>query len=385
MNKQNDVQADVRKVVCDFGSLYRAMRMCSRNVKWKDSVAGYLNNGLANCLRLQKSLEEGTYKIDDYVCFKIYEPKERDIVSTRFKDRVFQRSLCDNYFYDAMTRGFIQGNCACQNGKGTDYAMHLLVVYMQKHFRKHGLNGMVLKLDITNYFGSTPHTVAKSAVEGRIDNAWVRDRVEEVIDSFRQGENPEIGMGLGSPITQIVQLAVPDDIDHIIKEKYHIKGYIRYNDDFILIDADKELLKTCREEIKNTLAARGLQLSEKKTKLFPLKQGICFLGFRFRLTETGKVIKTLRKENIADERRKLRKLVGLAKEGKITKEKCDECYTSWKAHAKRGNTHKLILEMDQYYKELWRGNNVQTQNGAAAAERRTQTRGCTSGESGRTG
>ena len=32
--------------------------------------------------------------------FKVYEPKEKDILSTKIKDRVFQRSFVDNYFYE---------------------------------------------------------------------------------------------------------------------------------------------------------------------------------------------------------------------------------------------------------------------------------------------
>lgn len=370
-SKLNDIQkpGNVQEIVCDFGNLYRAMRKCSHHVKWKDSVAGYLNNGLANCLRLHESLMNGTYKIDTYTCFKIYEPKERDIVSIRFKDRVFQRSLCDNYLYNAMTKGFVRGNCACQVGKGTDDAMRLLSVYLQKHFRKHGTAGAALKMDIKNYFGSTPHEVSKAAVRKRLDDTWAYKRVADIIDSFDQGEDPTIGMGLGSQITQITQLAVPDIIDHLIKERYHIRYYIRYMDDFILIHEDMEHLKRCRDEIRVQLAALGLRVSEKKTKIFPLTQGIKFLGFKFRLTETGKVIKTLSKENIAHERRKLRKQRHLAEEGRMTKRQCDECYTSWKAHAERGNTHNLILEMDKFYKELWRNyENVQTQDRTPATQ-----------------
>ena len=59
-------------------------------------------------------------------------------------------------------------------------------------------------------------------------------RVNELFDSFDNGINPNIGMGLGSQCTQIIQLAVLDDFDHFIKEVLRIKHYVRYNDDFIL-------------------------------------------------------------------------------------------------------------------------------------------------------
>ncbi len=66
------------------------------------------------------------------------------------------------------------------------------------------------------------------------------------------------------------------------------------------------------------------------------------------------MIRKLTKENIAHERRKLKKLKKLADEGRLTKENVDECYTSWKAHAKQGNTHNLILSMDKFYNNLWK-------------------------------
>lgn len=91
--------SNVGKDICSFYNLYRAMLLCKRGVIWKDSVAGYVVNGLVRIHSLKESLEKGTYKISPYANFKVYEPKERDILSTKMKDRVFQRSFVDNYFY----------------------------------------------------------------------------------------------------------------------------------------------------------------------------------------------------------------------------------------------------------------------------------------------
>ena len=361
---------ELKEIVCDFGNLYRAMHKCAKNVKWKDSVAGHINNGLANCLRLQKSLENGTYKIDDYKIFTIYEPKKREIVSTRMKDRVFQRSLCDNYLYDALTKHYIHDNCACQTGKGTDFARERLCALLHDFYHKYGNKGYVLQCDLSNYFGSTPHAVGKSKVDERVSDKWVVGHVANIIDTYKQGPDPEIGMGLGSQITQLIQLAVLDDIDHDIKERKHIRHYVRYADDFMLIHPDKDRLIQCHNDIQRQLSEMRLTLSSKKTKLYPISQGINFLGFHFRLLETGKVLMTLNRENIADERRKLRRQRKLTDDGKMTKKQCDECYQSWKAHAesrnykrpsKKADTHKLIIEMDKFYKELWRDYNVRLQ------------------------
>lgn len=196
----------------------------------------------------------------------------------------------------------------------------------------------------------------------------MNEEIKRIIDSFNQGDDPEVGMGLGSETTQLIQLAVLDDFDHFVKEQLHIKHYVRYNDDFIIIHEDKAYLQECLIKIDAWISSRGLKLSPKKTQLFKVTQGIKFLGFRFRLVNTGKVVMTLLPEKLSHERRKLRKLVSRAKQGYMTKEEVDRCYESWKAHVgnesskkrkspgrrARRNCHNLIICMDQYYKNLWR-------------------------------
>ena len=368
---ENYIESSVRDTVCGFRNLYNAMYKCSRNVKWKDSVYGYLDNGLVNIHKLRKSLYNGTYKISKYTQFKVYEPKERDIVSTRFNDRVFQRSLCDNYLYHQVSKHFIYDNVACQENKGTTLGLNRLTCQMQRYWRKHGMDGWIYKFDLKDYFGSTPHSVAFEAMSSRIDDDWVEGEVLRLVKSFNQGTDPNKGMGLGSEPTQLTQLAVLDDLDHYIKEQLHIKHYIRYMDDFILIHHDKEYLKYCGEKIRERIQEKGLRLSPKKTQLSPFRQPIHFLGFSFRITETSKVVKTLLPEKISHERRKLRKLVALSLAGIIPKYHVDECYGSWKAHAAQGNSHKLILEMDKYYKELWRKGYAQISQCSKAVDQRT--------------
>jgi len=282
---------NVRETACDFENLFDAMNVCKSGVLWKDSVAGWVKNGLINCAKLEEQLLNGTYEIDEYSRFVIYEPKKRDIVSTRFKDRVFQRSLCDTYLTEQITKSFIYDNGACLRNKGTEFARRRLVSHIQKFYRKHGRNGYVLKCDITNFFGSTPHSVVKEKLRKLCNDDWAYSEVCRIIDSFGTPENPDVGMGLGSQITQICQLGVLNDIDHGIKERKRIKHYVRYMDDLILFHEDKEVLKDCLRYITDELSKMGLKLSEKKTQVFPITQPIHFLGYSFRLTEPGRLLR----------------------------------------------------------------------------------------------
>ena len=98
--------------------------------------------------------EPGKYKQKKTRKFKVYYPKERDIVSVHFRDRVFQRSLNDNILYPKISRSFIYDNMACQKGKGPDKARELSAKVLQKAW--HG--GICVKM---RHQGLLPEYVAQ--------------------------------------------------------------------------------------------------------------------------------------------------------------------------------------------------------------------------------
>jgi hypothetical protein len=331
-----------------FKELYTGLVKSRRNVMWKDSVAGYSINILKNTYKLRQSLLRGTYNIDPYQTFKIHEPKEREIMATRIKDRQFQRSLCDNILYPQITRSFIHDNCACQRGKGVDFALDRMDAHLHRYFRKHGPDGWVLQCDVRHYFSETRHSDAKAAIEKRVMDKAACFRAGEIIDSF----GGDKGIGLGSQVSQITELAVLDDLDHFIKERLRVKHYIRYMDDFNLVHESKEFLEDCLAEILAKMDALGLELN-KKTHIYPLSHGLKFLKWRFILTDTGKVVRLMNKKSISKERRKLRKLKAKLEQGVIAMQDVRNNYQSWVANARRGNTRALILRMNTYYQELF--------------------------------
>lgn len=128
--------------------------------------------------------------------------------------------------------------------------------------------------------------------------------------------------------------------------------FLNNMDDFILIHEDAEYLLECKARIAQRLRALECQFNTKKTGIIPLSDGILFLGFHYRLTETGKVVMTLNSANIKHERRKMAKLAALERKGERSTEKVDECYNSWKNHASKGDSYKLLQRTDKYVKEL---------------------------------
>lgn len=327
-----------------FESLYDGLQKSCRGVSWKDSVISYKMNGLKNTYKIRQSLLNETYEISKYQRFMIHEPKEREIIATRIKDRQFQRSLCDNILYPQMTKSFIRDNCACQKGKGVDDVLNRMDAHLHRYFRKHGSEGYVLKCDIHHYFAETTHEVAKAAVAKRVKDEDARRRVFEIIDSF--GEK---GIGLGSQVSQLVELAVLDDFDHWVKECLHVRHYIRYMDDFVLIHESKEFLRECLDRIREKLKEIDLELNP-KTGIHPLKQGVKFLKWRFILTTSGRVIRKMCRESVVRERRKLKKLYKMVLRDERTLTQLESSFQSWVANAQRGNSWHVIQNMERYLK-----------------------------------
>lgn len=347
--------SNVKENVCSFENLYKALLKCKRNVMWKGSTAGFYKNSLENANQLRYELLNNKYRISPYTCFVVHEKKDRNIVATKIRDRTVQKSLAENYVYECLSKHLIRDNRACLIGGGTDDSRKRLDCFLHRFYRKHGRNGYVLKIDIKDYFGSTPHDVVKRVYDKYIPDEWARSMMYMIVDSFDGkivGKPSGIGLGLGSQMTQLTELAVLNGIDHFIKERLRIKYYLRYMDDMILIHEDKEYLKYCLIEIEKRLNNIDLKINTRKTFIQPLHQGIHFLGFSFRLTQTGKVVKTLLKSNVKNYKRKLKKLAKRYANGDMTKDQIDACYIAWRAHANKGNSFKLLKSMDKYYMNL---------------------------------
>lgn len=338
--------------IISFSNLYKGLRRAVRGVDWKDGIAAYAMNGLKNTYKLRQDHINGTYGLRPYNFFKVTDPKERDVMATNIRDRQFQDSLCNNYFYDVATRSLIRDNFACQKGSGVDDALDRLEVHLRRYYHENGADGYVLKCDIHHYFAETTHEIAKSVVHEASYDDDATAEIDRIIDSF-PGDK---GIGLGSPVSQLVQLLVLNKMDHFVKERLRIKHYVRYMDDFILIHKSKEYLQYCLYEIRKFLKKLGLALNA-KTALYPLSQGIVFLKWRFKLTDAGKVIRLVGPERISHERRRLRKMKPKVDSGEISIQKPAESFMSWAAGVERELTSKNRPRRLQG-KRAWEGYNA---------------------------
>lgn len=333
-----------------FEYLYDSMWKCKRGKMRKASVARFVVNGIDSTLELEEELQTGSYLPRKPRVFRLTYPKERDCSSTHIRDRIVQRDMNDNIVYPMMTKSFIYDNMACQVGKGTKRMMDRLNQLLHRYYINNANNnsGWVLQCDIKGYYENMDHKVADSCFRRQMG-----DVVADICKGWMERQYPgEKGYAPGSQMIQILGISFLNNTDHYIKERLRANKYCRYMDDFLLISSDKMFLEYCREEINKKLCEIQLWLHPKKTKIYPLSNGIKFLGFTFKLTDTGKVIRLIDPKNVKHERKRLFKMAQLVKSGERTKEKFYQCYESWKAHARLGNTYKCIQHMDAFVKSL---------------------------------
>ena len=341
--------------------LCTAIRQCKRGVSHKDGPTDWYNHAYTKAKYLKDEIERGKYKLRPGAIVKIYRPKYREAIAPWFKDRVWQRSMCNNGVYHDLTAHLSYDNYACQVGKGTDLAVRRTIRALQEIYRETGTNeGWGVHLDIRKYFPSTPHAAIRALDRAVITEPGFYPFLDEIIESVADGRDPAAvasdpfgarGTGLGSQINQLHQAALLDDIDKALEE--FCKHSSRYMDDFLILDKRKEICKRAEQTVTDMLAVKGLRCVN-KNGMFRLKDGFYYLGLRFRLTDTGKVIVRLHPDAMRYERNALRGLKRALDAGKTDMAYIRIHYQCFIARAEYSRGDGAIHSMDKFYTELFR-------------------------------
>ncbi len=260
----------------------------------KKEVAEFELNKASEIYKLCEELKSKNYKTSPYRTFYIYEPKKRKVDAISYRDRIVQNCFVDNYLFPLLEKRLIFDNAACRKNKGTDFARKRLKRFLTEEYRKNGLRFYVFVFDIHHYFESIDHTVLKGKLEKIIKDEEIKEFAFSIIDSFNEKSGK--GIPLGNQTSQCFALYYLDSFDRIIKEKYRVKHYSRYMDDGIVLSSDKESLMNLKRDLGKELSQLKLTFNEKKCAIYPIKQGISYLGFTYRLSINGKIICKMEKK-----------------------------------------------------------------------------------------
>ena len=333
-----------------FESLYDSYMLCKRNTNWKASVQRYGLRLVDKLVHLVDACCNLSYYSPGFYCFDVNERgKLRHIKSVCIEERVVQKSLTRKCLIPVLSRTLIYDNGATLKHRGIHHQLERLYVHLQRHYRTYGNFGFIYLFDFTNYFGSIPTNALVNDIRDYIIFDNVMHYVEKFIFAFG-----EVGIGLGSEISQISAVFYPNPIDHYIKDQMRIKGFGRFMDDGYIICHSKKYLKQVIQGLKLRCKKLGIKLNEKKSRMQKLSKQFTFLKPRIRLADTGKIIKRVVKSTITRERRRLKKYHKLYKNGLMTYEQIEMAYKSWKGSIKkRGLVYRSIQRLDRLFNQLF--------------------------------
>lgn len=269
-----------------------------------------------NLFGLYESLKNKTYKHGYYEDFYVIDPKRRHIHKAKVSDRILHHLLY-TYLYQLFDKTFIFDSYSCRLEKGTHKAVKRLEQFSRKVSKNYARDCWALKLDIKKFFANVNHKILLSILEEKIEDQDTLNLLEEVIESFHsanlasQGQALQScnGIPLGNLTSQIFANIYMNELDQFVKQKLKIKYYIRYADDFIILDSNKDNLYKYTSILVNFLDENlKLELHPNKIILRKLSWGIDFLGYivlpHYILPRTKtkkRIIKRILKERISNQ------------------------------------------------------------------------------------
>lgn len=342
-------QSDNFDWVFSYEHLYHSYKMCRRNVGWKASVQKYITNAPINVYQTWQRLQAGKYRTSGFFEFDLMERgKKRHIRSVTIGERIVQRCLCDYALVPVLGRTYIYDNGASMANKGYSFAVDRLCQHLRQHYRKHGTEGYVLLFDFSKFFDRVSHRVVKAVLHKEFSDERIIKLTEHFIDAFG-----DVGLGLGSQISQVLALASANRLDHYIQEQCRIVSYGRYMDDGYLIHPSKEYLQKCLEGIRRICEELEITLNEKKTQIVKLSRGFTFLKVRFFLLPGGRIVRKIYHCSVTRMRRKLKSYQRFVAAGKMTMDDVYQSWQSWKAYASNFNAWHTIQSMAALYNKLF--------------------------------
>ncbi len=325
--------------ICDFENLYKAHKVARLSKRTTREVIDFEMNLAENLTTISDNLKNGTYQMSGYYSFMVHDPKDRVIHALHYRDRVVQHCICDEVLAPTLDKRLIFDNAACRIGKGTHFAMERLTGFLREFYHKHGANGYFLKCDIRKFFDNIDHVILKQKLQKVFREEKMLSLFYQIIDSYEK--SPGKGIPLGNQTSQWFAIYYLDGLDRLIKEKLQIRFYSRYMDDCVLIHEDKEYLKQCLE-IMQDYAENELHISfNEKTEVFPIKNGVDYLGWHFYMTDTGKVIRKVKQSTKVKYKRKLRYFQKAYAEDKIDLDDIKQVLSSYRSHLSFGHTYNL--------------------------------------------
>ena len=331
--------------LCSFENIYQAYRAARRGKRATEAVAAFEYNQEAELLRLRDEMRAQTWQPGGYHSFYIHDPKRRLISAAPFRDRVVHHALI-NVLEPIWEQRFIHDSYANRLAKGTHRALDRCQQFARRW-------RYVLQCDLQQYFPSIDHAILNAELARLVRDDKVLELCDRVIASGAGVLDEEYGMQwfagddllaalrprglpIGNLTSQFWANVYLNRFDHFVERQLKCAGYLRYVDDFLLFSDDKAQLQRWRAEIIGYLASLRLSLHAGRAQVYPVTNGIPFLGFRAYPDH-----RRLKRRNGVKFQRRLRALAGQYARGETNLEQLTASVLGWINYARYADSWGL--------------------------------------------
>ena len=182
-----------------------------------------------------------------------------------------------------------------------------------------GIDKRVIELDIEKCFDRINHS---AIMDNLIAPAGLKLGIFRCLKAGTNVGFPDQGTpqgGVVSPLLANIALNGIESIHHYKMAGETVYPTVRYADDMVIILRPKDDAEAILNRIREFLAERGMNVSERKTKLTATTDGFDFLGWHFKIQKNGKFRSTPSVDNFKAFRKKVKHIVNNSNYGATVK------------------------------------------------------------------
>lgn len=279
--------------ITSFHTLMVADTHVSKGKRENTERLRFYDNREGNLEEISTLLRAGKVPKVEYHSFYVYVPKVRKVIFIDYWSKVVQRAIYD-VLNPKICRTFIEHTYACVKGRGQLAAMEQLYTWMRET-RTSGTEWYYYKFDVAKFFYRIDHEILMDICRKKIDDPrtvdllWYYINNDAVPFGMPLDANQltiteeqmlyDLGIPIGGGLSHMLGNMYLDPLDQFCKRVLGIKRYIRYMDDIIILDNDKERLKEYGRRMTQFLEERLHLNFNNKTALRPVRVGCEFVGF----------------------------------------------------------------------------------------------------------
>jgi RNA-directed DNA polymerase len=210
-----------------------------------------------------------------------------------------------------------------RTGRSAHDAQKILQINLRSY--AHGIDKRVIELDIEKCFDRISHA---SIMDNLIAPSGLKLGIFRCLKAGTNVEFPEQGTPQGGVVSPLLANIALNGIEGIHPS-------VRYADDMVIFLKPEEDENLILNRISQFLAARGMSVSQSKTKITATTDGFNFLGWHFKVQKNGKFRSTPSTENFRALRKKVKNIVNNSNYGATVKaEKLAPVIRGWRNYHK---------------------------------------------------